>query len=82
VRLRSGVFHRAVPDGWTLFTYGLAGAGRFGADGQVGNVGELLIWERAGDEMEVAATGGECRFVVAASIPLGEPVRRWGPFVD
>ncbi len=76
-------FRRTAPKGWTLFTYGLGGRGLFGTDQREGQAGEILIWGGDGEEMAVrAATEGELRFVVAAAPPLGEAIRRWGPFVD
>ena len=64
----------------TLFTYGLEGTARYGPERLAAPAGELLIWS-AGDTLRVEAAQ-ETRFVVVASPPIGEPVRRWGPFVD
>ncbi|MDA8064771.1 MAG: pirin family protein [Thermaerobacter sp.] len=80
VTLSSGVLLRPVPADWTLFTYGLEGTARYGPERLAAPAGELLIWS-AGDTLRVEATQ-ETRFVVVASPPIGEPVHRWGPFVD
>lgn len=80
VTLAPGTFRREVPPDWTLFTYGLAGTGLFGAGRQSGTQGQLLLWG-AGDRMTVQAEE-EIRFVVVGAPAIGEPVRRWGPFVD
>jgi quercetin 2,3-dioxygenase len=69
-----------VPAGHSAFAYVFAGAARIGDPGVKVPRGTAALLG-AGDVALVAGGAGEARVLLAAALPLGEPVARYGPFV-
>jgi len=66
------------------FAYVVAGAGRFGADGEPATRGQMVMFARDGDEVVIenaADAASPLSVLLIAGVPLGEPVARYGPFV-
>ena len=76
------VFREEIPAGHTAFAYVDRGKLDFGERGALTTVGgpALVVF---GDGEFVRAEGGSKggRFLLAAAMPLGEPIARYGPFV-
>jgi redox-sensitive bicupin YhaK (pirin superfamily) len=70
-----------VPAGWNAFAYVFAGAARVGREERSARSGDLVVLEREGGAVAIAAGDGAAEVLLAAGAPLGEPVVRWGPFV-
>jgi redox-sensitive bicupin YhaK (pirin superfamily) len=69
-----------VPDGHTTLLLVQSGAVRVAGTDPVA-AGELAQLDRAGDVLELEATGGDARLLVLAGAPIDEPVVGHGPFV-
>jgi len=65
----------------TLFLYIYDGAGSFGANGVVGQRGEVLRCAATGDVQIRADRGSSLGFMLLAGAPLKEPIVQHGPFV-
>ncbi|PRP87857.1 hypothetical protein PROFUN_04331 [Planoprotostelium fungivorum] len=76
-------FEHAVPQGHNIFCYNFAGEGHFGPEGQTKAAGEgvLVAFEKEGDHIQVRAGDKGARFIMAAAMPMNEPMARYGPFV-
>lgn len=75
------VFTHEVPAGHTAFAYVLAGEGVF-AQGRLPSSPEtVLLFDRAGDTIQVATSDQPLRFLFVAGKPLDEPVAWRGPIV-
>jgi redox-sensitive bicupin YhaK (pirin superfamily) len=72
-----------VAEGQNAFAYLIGGSARFGSEAKPADVHDLVLFERAGDSVELSGpTDGEPGEVLfLAGQPLGEPVARYGPFV-
>ncbi len=71
-------YSHPIPEGHNAFVYLISGSLRSGPDGQLTG-GQLAVLDD-GDTVEIEATE-ECRLLLIAGRPLGEPVARRGPFV-
>lgn len=70
-----------VPDGHTLFLYGLEGDTKLDGDFVVPS-GDLALFESAGTAYTVTAPKNtSSRVLVVSGAPINEPVARYGPFV-
>ncbi len=78
-----GTLEQAVPSGWNAFAYVFAGRARVGREGRLARSGELVVLEREGGPVVLAAGegGAAAELLLAAGEPIGEPVVRYGPFV-
>ncbi len=69
-----------IPESHNVFAYIIDGSGLFGAMGQKGSNGDLVLFDD-GEEV-IAATGKEAvRFLLISGKPLREPVAWYGPIV-
>ena len=78
---QKGQFLWQIPEEHHGFVYILEGKGKFGAEGDEGNQGQLLILG-LGDQFTASALSDKLRFILGAAQPHREPVRWYGPFVD
>ncbi len=76
-----GRLEQPVPSGWNAFAYVFSGRARVGREGRSARSGELVVLEREGGPVAVAADGEAAEVLLAAGEPIGEPVVRYGPFV-
>ena len=79
-----GRIAQPVPAEYNGFAYVVAGAGRFGADGEQATRGQMVMFARDGDDVVIenaADAASPLSVLLIAGVPLGEPVARYGPFV-
>lgn len=73
-----------VPPDYNAFAYVIDGAGLFGAEGEKGADGQMVMFAPDGDEVRIENPLHAARaldVLLVAGVPLGEPVARYGPFV-
>ncbi len=73
-------FREVVPRGHTAFAYVDQGEIRFGPSETPASAPALVVFAD-GDVVEASAGPGGGRFLLAAALPLHEPIARHGPFV-
>jgi redox-sensitive bicupin YhaK (pirin superfamily) len=71
----------AVPRSFNLFTYSIAGTGRYGEEGQTVDARHMVMFANDGDAVTVTAGDAPLEFLLLGGVPLNEPVVRYGPFV-
>jgi redox-sensitive bicupin YhaK (pirin superfamily) len=79
-----GRVSQPVPQGYNAFAYVVDGAGLFGAEGEQGTDGQMVMFASDGDDVLIANpenSGAPLEFLLIAGVPLNEPVVRYGPFV-
>ena len=79
-----GVAMQLVPRGYNAFAYVIDGAGLFGADGERGADGQMVMFAPDGDEVRIenpTQAKVPLEVLLIAGVPLGEPIARYGPFV-
>ena len=79
-----GVAMQQVPRGYNVFAYVVEGAGLFGAAGERGTDGQMVIFAPDGDEVRIenpTHAKVPLEVLLIAGVPLGEPIARYGPFV-
>ena len=75
---------QTVPPEYNAFAYIVDGEGTFGADGERGTDGQMVMFAADGDEVLIAnpaGAGAPLEVLLIAGVPLNEPVARYGPFV-
>ena len=75
---------QTVPQEYNAFAYIVDGEGTFGADGERGTDGQMVMFAADGDEVLIAnpaGAGAPLEVLLIAGVPLDEPVARYGPFV-
>ena len=72
----------SIPNGYTVFAYGVHGQGGFGGDAAYATVqnGSLVAFD-AGDHIVALASDDAFRFLLVAGKPIGEAVAWRGPIV-
>jgi redox-sensitive bicupin YhaK (pirin superfamily) len=75
---------QTIPQEYNAFAYVVDGSGLFGADGELGTDGQMLMFATDGEEVMIvnpADAGVTLELLLIAGVPLNEPVARYGPFV-
>jgi redox-sensitive bicupin YhaK (pirin superfamily) len=73
-----------VPADFNVFAYVIDGEGTFGADQQRRGHGQMVIFDRDGDVVEMSApTDAQqpLNVLLIGGVPINEPIARYGPFV-
>ena len=79
-----GVATQRVPKNYNAFAYVVEGAGLFGAEGERGADGQMMMFAPNGDEVKIenpAHANAALEILLIAGLPLNEPIARYGPFV-
>jgi hypothetical protein len=79
-----GVATQRLPHAFNAFAYVVDGAGLFGAEGERGTDGQMVMFAPDGDEVRIenpADAKVALEVLLIAGVPLNEPVARYGPFV-
>jgi quercetin 2,3-dioxygenase len=79
-----GVATQRVPHDYNAFAYVVDGAGLFGAEGERGADGQMVMFASDGDEVRIensADAKTTLEVLLIAGAPLNEPIARYGPFV-
>ncbi|HET6669639.1 MAG TPA: pirin family protein [Pyrinomonadaceae bacterium] len=79
-----GAATQQVPGAYNTFAYIVEGEGLFGAEGERGVDGQMVLFAQDGDEVRIenpADAKATLEVLLIAGIPLNEPVARYGPFV-
>jgi len=73
-----------VPHDYNAFAYVVDGAGLFGAEGERGADGQMVMFAPDGNEVRIEnpeAATETLEVLLIAGVPLNEPIARYGPFV-
>ena len=79
-----GVATQLVPHAFNAFGYVVDGAGLFGAEGERGADGQMVMFAPDGDEVRIENPADADKILdvlLIAGAPLNEPIARYGPFV-
>jgi redox-sensitive bicupin YhaK (pirin superfamily) len=79
-----GRVSQPVPREYNAFAYVVDGAGAFGADGERGGDGQMVLFAPDGDDVTIenpSDAAAALDVLLIAGVPLDEPVARYGPFV-
>jgi hypothetical protein len=79
-----GRLAQTLPPEYNAFAYVVDGAGMFGAEGEHGSDGQMIMFAPDGGEVLIenpADADAALEVLLIAGVPLGEPVARYGPFV-
>jgi redox-sensitive bicupin YhaK (pirin superfamily) len=79
-----GAAAQLVPGPYNAFAYVVKGEGLFGAEGERGGNGQMVLFAQDGDEVRIenpADAKATLEVLLIAGVPLNEPVVRYGPFV-
>src|SRR2546430_1843423 len=84
-RIKPGGFvTQQVPRAFNAFAYVVEGDGLFGAEGERGADGQMVMFAPDGDEVRIenpAVAAETLEVLLIAGVPLNEPIARYGPFV-
>ena len=75
---------QTLPPEYNAFAYVVDGAGLFGAEGERGSDGQMVMFAPDGGEVLIenpSDADAALEVLLIAGVPLGEPVARYGPFV-
>src|SRR5712692_11620898 len=79
-----GAATQKVLDSYNAFAYVVDGAGLFGAEGERGTDGQMVMFAPDGDYVRIenpADAKAALEVLLVAGVPLNEPIARYGPFV-
>lgn len=72
---------QAVPAGFRVFAYPIAGTGFYGPDRQAVDARHMVIYGNDGDTVTFCADDAPLDLLLIGGMPLNEPIVRCGPFV-
>lgn len=72
---------QAVPAGFHVFAYPIAGTGFYGPDRQAVDARHMVIYGNDGDTVTFCADDAPLDLLLIGGMPLNEPIVRCGPFV-
>lgn len=75
------VFSHTLPSGHTAFAYILSGEGCFDDQRELHQPETVLLFEHAGETIQVASLAQALRFLLISGKPLNEPIAWQGPIV-
>ncbi len=75
------VFSHALPTGHTAFAYILSGEGCYDDQRELHQPESVLLFEHAGESIQVASLAQPLRFLLISGKPLNEPIAWQGPIV-
>ena len=79
-----GVVTQQVPHDYNAFAYVVDGAGLFGAEGERGADGQMVMFAPDGDRVKIENPpdpNAPLEVLLIAGVRLNEPIARYGPFV-
>jgi len=79
-----GLVTQQVARAFNAFAYVVEGDGLFGAEGECGADGQMVMFAPDGDEVRIenpAVAAETLEVLLIAGVPLNEPIARYGPFV-
>ncbi len=79
-----GVVNQKIPHDYNAFAYVVEGDGLFGAEGERGADGQMVMFAPDGDEVRIEnppVAAKTLEVLLIAGVPLSEPIARYGPFV-
>src|SRR5256885_246827 len=79
-----GIAIQRIPKDYDAFAYIVEGAGLFGAEGERGGDGQMVLFAPDGDEVRIenpSNANTTLEVLLIAGVPLNEPIARYGPFV-
>ena len=77
-----GLVTQGMASSFNGFAYVVNGEAEFGQDREKATRGQMVMFERDGDEVRIENSGTEpLDVLLIAGVPLNEPVARYGPFV-
>ena len=79
-----GAVSQQVPSNYNAFAYIVEGSGLFGAEGERGGDGQMVLFAQDGDEVSIenpADAKATLEVLLIGGVPLNEPIARYGPFV-
>ena len=79
-----GVVNQKIPHDYNAFAYVVEGDGLFGAEGERGADGQMMMFAPDGDEVRIEnppVAAKTLEVLLIAGVPLSEPIARYGPFV-
>jgi redox-sensitive bicupin YhaK (pirin superfamily) len=75
-------FEHAVKEDYTMFAYIIEGQGYFDSQREhLLQPESLVLFDKQGDTVTIAATDTSVRFLLISGKPIGEPVAWYGPIV-
>lgn len=78
----AGRVSQGMESNYNGFAYVVSGEGLFGSDEEKATRGQMVMFERDGDEVRMQNAGEmPLEVLLIAGVPLNEPIARYGPFV-
>lgn len=71
-----------IPQGQNCFIYVWNGSGHLGSEGKKAKMGDVALLDENGKSFTMSASDEEdMKVMIAAGVPINEPIARYGPFV-
>jgi quercetin 2,3-dioxygenase len=72
---------QAIPQNYNTFAYVISGKGLFGSDKKPARKEQAVLFRQDGNEITIESLDETLDVLLIASVPIGEPIVRYGPFV-